>query len=49
MAALILGAFIFLFPFYYMVVGSLQEKPDTSIAGAIPMQGVTTTGRSTIG
>jgi len=41
MAALILGAFIFLFPFYYMVVGSLQEKPDTSIAGAIPMQGVT--------
>jgi len=39
--ALVIGAFVFLFPFYYMVIGSLQEKPDTSIAGAIPTHGVT--------
>ena len=30
------GALAFLFPFYYMVVGSLQEKPDTSVAGLVP-------------
>jgi multiple sugar transport system permease protein len=41
MVALAIGAFVFLFPFYYMVIGSLQKKPDTSIAGAIPFQGVT--------
>jgi multiple sugar transport system permease protein len=41
MVALAFGAFVFLFPFYYMVIGSLQEKPDTSIAGAIPIHGVT--------
>jgi len=41
MIALVLGAFFFLFPFYYMVIGSLQKKPDTSIAGAIPTHGVT--------
>jgi multiple sugar transport system permease protein len=39
--ALVLGAFVFLFPFYYMVIGSLQEKPDTSIAGAFPTNGLT--------
>lgn len=39
MAALILGALMFLFPFYYMVVGSLQEEPDTSLAGAFPNPG----------
>ncbi|WP_431220867.1 carbohydrate ABC transporter permease [Leifsonia xyli] len=33
---LTLGAIAFLFPFYYMVVGSLQTSPDTSIAGAFP-------------
>ena len=33
---LTLGALLFLFPFYYMVVGSVQRKPDTSLAGAIP-------------
>ena len=27
---------VFLFPFYYMLVGSLQAKPDTSLAGAFP-------------
>ena len=31
---LFLGALVFLFPFYYMVVGSLQAVPDTSLAGA---------------
>ena len=41
MILLVIGAFAFLFPFYYMVIGSLQEKPDTSIAGAIPSHGVT--------
>jgi multiple sugar transport system permease protein len=39
--ALFIGALVFLFPFYYMVIGSLQAKPDTSIAGAIPTHGVT--------
>lgn len=33
---LALGALVFLFPFYYMVVGSLQRDPDTSVAGAFP-------------
>jgi multiple sugar transport system permease protein len=27
---------VFLFPFYYMIIGSLQTKPDGSIAGAFP-------------
>jgi len=33
---LALGAFVFLFPFYYMLIGSLQASPDTSVAGAFP-------------
>ncbi|MGS2619559.1 carbohydrate ABC transporter permease [Micromonospora sp. LZ34] len=33
---LLVGAFVFLFPFYYMVVGSLQATPDTSPGGALP-------------
>jgi len=41
MGFLLLGAFVFLFPFYYMVIGSLQKTPDTSIAGAIPTHGLT--------
>jgi multiple sugar transport system permease protein len=40
-AALFLGAAVFLFPFYYMIVGSLQAEPDTSIKGAFPTQGLT--------
>nr|WP_309977873.1 carbohydrate ABC transporter permease [Agromyces sp. 3263] len=36
---LALGAFTFLFPFYYMVVGSLQAKVDPSVAGAFPEPG----------
>jgi multiple sugar transport system permease protein len=39
--ALFLGALVFLFPFYYMVVGSLQTKPDTSVKGAFPTGGFT--------
>ena len=33
---LLVGALVFLFPFYYMVIGSLQTKPDPTIAGAFP-------------
>jgi len=36
MAALFVGAVIFLFPFYYMLVGSLQTSPNTTVAGAFP-------------
>lgn len=36
LALLIAGALIFLFPFYYMIVGSLQEEPNTDISGAFP-------------
>jgi len=41
MAALLLGAAVFLFPFYYMVIGSLQAAPDTSLKGAFPTGGLT--------
>jgi multiple sugar transport system permease protein len=37
--ALAVGALIFLFPFYYMLIGSLQSEPDTSSAGALPNPG----------
>lgn len=33
---LFVGALIFLFPFYYMVIGSLQAEPDSTVAGAFP-------------
>ena len=33
---LTIGAVAFLFPFYYMFIGSLQAKPDATIAGAFP-------------
>ena len=33
---LLIGALVFLFPFYYMVMASLQTKPDTTVAGAFP-------------
>lgn len=33
------GALLFLFPFYYMVIGSLQTAPDPTIAGAFPNPG----------
>ncbi|MGW0080147.1 carbohydrate ABC transporter permease [Streptomyces sp. NPDC003393] len=37
--ALLIGAFAFLFPFYYMIIGSLQKEPDSSPAGAFPNPG----------
>ncbi|MFI2708938.1 carbohydrate ABC transporter permease [Micromonospora sp. NPDC018662] len=39
--ALFAGALLFLFPFYYMLIGSLQSEPDTSVAGAFPTSGLT--------
>ena len=30
------GAFLCLFPFYYMIVGALQERPDSTVSGAFP-------------
>ncbi|HEY8458040.1 MAG TPA: carbohydrate ABC transporter permease [Actinopolymorphaceae bacterium] len=33
---LLVGAFVFLFPFYYMLIGSLQAEPDSTPAGAFP-------------
>ena len=39
--ALFVGALVFLFPFYYMVIGSLQKHPDTSLKGAFPTGGFT--------
>jgi multiple sugar transport system permease protein len=38
---LVLGAALFLFPFYYMLIGSLQIDPDTSLGGAFPTGGFT--------
>jgi multiple sugar transport system permease protein len=37
--ALLVGAFVFLFPFYYMLIGSLQTEPDPSVSGAFPKPG----------
>jgi ABC-type glycerol-3-phosphate transport system permease component len=31
-----IGAVAFLFPFYYMIIGSLQTKLDTSVGGLLP-------------
>ncbi|GAA2071384.1 carbohydrate ABC transporter permease [Actinomadura alba] len=36
---LLIGAFVFLFPFYYMLIGSLQAEPDSSPSGAFPAPG----------
>ena len=36
---LALGAFAFVFPFYYMFIGSLQTDADTGIGGAVPRPG----------
>ena len=36
---LFIGALLFLFPFYYMVIGSLQTEPDSTVAGAFPNPG----------
>ena len=37
--ALLIGALVFLFPFYYMIIGSLQKKQDTSLRGVLPRPG----------
>src|ERR1044072_5025708 len=42
--ALAVGARFFLFPFYYMLIGSLQSEPDTTPAGALPNPGNLTGG-----
>ena len=34
--ALCFGAVLFIFPFYYMVVGALQPNPNTDLSGAFP-------------
>jgi multiple sugar transport system permease protein len=39
LAVLVLGAILFIFPFYYMVVGALQRDPNPDIAGAFPNPG----------
>jgi multiple sugar transport system permease protein len=39
LAALVAGAVIFLFPFWYMLVGSLQREPRTDPSGAFPAPG----------
>jgi multiple sugar transport system permease protein len=36
---LLIGALVFLFPFYYMIIGSLQKKANTSLSGALPQPG----------
>ena len=36
MTALMVGAVVCLFPFYYMIVGALQTKRDPTLSGAIP-------------
>jgi multiple sugar transport system permease protein len=41
MVMLVLGAVVFLFPFYYMLVQSLQDESDTSVGGAFPVGGWT--------
>lgn len=39
LAALVAGAAVFLFPFYYMLVGSLQTELDSGPTGAVPDPG----------
>ena len=36
---LLFGALVFLFPFYYMIIGSLQKTQNTSLSGALPNPG----------
>ncbi len=39
LAGLTAGAVLFLFPFYYMIIGALQKSPNTDISGAFPQPG----------
>lgn len=43
LGVLAIGALVFVFPFYYMLIGSLQEDPDTGPGGALPNLGNATT------
>ncbi len=43
LGVLAIGALVFVFPFYYMLIGSLQEDPDTGLGGALPNLGNATT------
>jgi multiple sugar transport system permease protein len=36
LAGLAVGALVFLFPFYYMVIGALQREPNSDVSGAFP-------------
>jgi multiple sugar transport system permease protein len=36
---LIIGAAVFLFPFYYMIIGSLQKNANTGLSGTLPQPG----------
>ena len=36
---LLIGAAVFLFPFYYMIIGSLQKTANTSLSGIVPQPG----------
>jgi ABC-type glycerol-3-phosphate transport system permease component len=39
MAGLFAGALLFVFPFYYMLIGSLQTEPNTGLTGLVPDPG----------
>jgi multiple sugar transport system permease protein len=39
MTPLFVGALVFIFPFYYMIVGSLQRNENTGISGILPNPG----------
>jgi multiple sugar transport system permease protein len=34
-----IGALVFVFPFYYMIIGSLQKNQNTSLSGVVPQLG----------
>jgi multiple sugar transport system permease protein len=36
---LFIGALVFIFPFYYMIIGSLQRNENTSLSGVLPNPG----------
>jgi multiple sugar transport system permease protein len=36
---LFIGAAVFLFPFYYMIIGSLQKTANTTLSGTLPQPG----------
>jgi multiple sugar transport system permease protein len=36
LVVLLIGALVFVFPFYYIIVGSLQKRSNTSLSGVLP-------------